>query len=300
MSVRLNIFNFLLKWTLRPVLNRVNTNNPARLRPWLNKSLEWGLRPARGVKIKATRMSALDVSVLQIENGNSDNGTMLYLHGGAYIFGSATTHRRFVAHICGLCGLKGISLNYRLAPEYPFPAGLEDAVAVYKEILASGVQNIILAGDSAGGGLTLCLLARVLSENLPKPVGIVVFSPWTDMTISSKSMITNDKTEYMLPPHQIRNARDYYAPDDFKNPLASPLFANFTGAPPVLIFASKSEVLLDDAVGVANNMKASNVDVALNLYENTPHVWILGHGRLPEADRAMAETQEFINRVLQT
>ncbi len=299
MSVRLRILNFFLKWTFRPILNRVSSKNPAKLRPWLDKPFIWGLRPAKSAEITYGRLSGLDVPVLKIKNGKTGNGTLFYLHGGAYIFGSTKTHARLVAHLCGLCGLKGLSVNYRVAPEHPFPAALEDALAVYKTILADGSKNIILSGDSAGGGLALALLAKILSEGIHPPEGIVTFSPWTDMSLSGKSMITNDKTDYLLPPHQIRQARDFYAPNDVDNPFASPILADFTNAPPALIFASNSEVLFDDAAGIAKNMQSTNVDVTLKIYDKTPHVWVLGHGRLPEADRAIEQTCAFITRVLQ-
>lgn len=298
MSLRLGILNFFLKWTVRPVLNVVKPNNPAKLRPWLDKPLEWGFRPTKAAVILADQMSGMNVPVLRIKNGDDSNGTLLYLHGGAYIFGSTRTHARLVAHICELCGLSGLSVNYRLAPEHPFPAALDDAFAVYQTMLAEGTENIILAGDSAGGGLTLALLAKILLEDLPKPRCVVAFSPWTDLTLASDSMSANDKTEFLLPPHQIRQARDFYAPNDYKNPLASPLFANFENAPPVLIFCSNTEVLRDDAVGIVKNMQESGVDVTLKTYDKTPHVWVLCHGCLPEADRALSETKAFIDACL--
>ena len=280
------------------MLSRVTPDNPAKMRKWLDRPLELMLRPARGAVVSDDHMSDSHVPVLRIENGDSSNGTLLYLHGGAYIFGTAKTHRRIVAHICALSGLKGISVNYRLAPEDPFPAAVDDAFAVYKAMLAEGTKNIIIAGDSAGGGLTFALLAKILSEGLRQPDGIVAFSPWTDLSLSGESMKTNDKTEYMLPPHQIKVARDFYAPVDFNNPLASPVLANFETAPPVLIFVGDTEVLRDDAISIAKNMRVSGVDVTLNIYHRTPHVWQIAHGWLPEANKAMVEVQEFIKKTL--
>ncbi len=297
MSTQLNILNFFLKRGLHPILSRVNPKNPAKLRAWLDKPLEWRFRPKRGSVVVKGKMRG--VNVLHIDADRHDNGTLLYLHGGAYVFGSAQTHCRLVAHICDLCGLKGLSVNYRLAPEKPFPAAIDDAFAVYQEMIASGTKNIILAGDSAGGGLGLALLAKILEENLPRPAGVVVFSPWTDLTLSGDSLKSNEKTDYVLPPKQVRAARDFYAPDDFKNPHASPVFANFKNSPPVLMFASTTEVLLDDAVGMAKNLQGSNVDVTLHIYEKTPHVWQLFHGSLPEADQSLGQTKEFIQRILQ-
>ncbi|MCF6304127.1 MAG: alpha/beta hydrolase [Rhodobacteraceae bacterium] len=296
MSTRLKILNFLLKWALHPILSRVDPKNPAKLRKWLDKPLEWRFRPLRGSTVIEAEMRG--VNVLHINADKHNNGTLLYLHGGAYVFGSAQTHCRLVAHICDLCGLKGLSVNYRLAPENPFPAAIDDAFAVYQEMIASGTKNIILAGDSAGGGLALALLAKILAEAMPQPAGIVVFSPWTDLTLSGKSMKSNEKTDYVLPPKQVRAARDFYVPDDFKNPYASPVFANFENAAPVLIFASTTEVLLDDAVAMTKKLQNNNVDVMLHIYEKTPHVWPLFHGSLPEADQTLNQVREFIQRVL--
>ncbi len=296
MSTRLNLLNFFLKWILHPVLSRVDPKNPAKLRKWLDKPLEWRFRPPRGTVVVKGEIGG--VNVLHIDADKHNNGTLLYLHGGAYIFGSAQTHCRLVAHICELCGLKGLSVNYRLAPENPFPAAIDDAFAVYQEMITSGTKKIILAGDSAGGGLCLALLAKILAENLPQPAGIVVFCPWIDLTLSGKSMESNEKTDYLLPPKQVRAARDFYAPDDFKNPYASPIFADFTSAAPVLMFASTTEVLLDDAVSMTEKLQSSDVDVTLHIYGKTPHVWQLFHGSLPEADQSLSQTREFIERVL--
>jgi len=299
-SGRLKFLNFILKWTVRPVLSRVSSKNPARLRPWLDKPLEWVFRPRRGVQISEAKISNLDVPVMYIENGESPNGTLLYLHGGAYVFGSARTHRKLVSHICGLSRLKGISVNYRLAPENPFPAAIDDAFAVYMSLITQGVKNIIIAGDSAGGGLALALLGKILAADVEKPAGLVAFSPWTDFTLSSVSMSENDRSEYLLPPRQIRQAREFVAPKDHKNPLVSPIFANFKNAPPVLIFVGSGEVLLDDATGIADNIRDSGALVTLSIYKSTPHVWVMGHGFLPEANAAMAETAAFIKQVLQS
>lgn len=260
----------------------------------------WMFRVGRGTEITEDTMPDDGVSVLKITNGASQNGVLLYLHGGAYVFGSAQTHKRIVAHMVRLAGMTGISVNYRLAPEHKFPAALDDAISVYQEILTRGTSadKIIIAGDSAGGGLALALLGRILAEGLPKPAGLFAFSPWTDLTLSGESMETNDRSEYLLPPKRIREARDFYCPEGQENPQASPLFADFRNAPPVLLFVGSTEVLRDDSIRIAEQMKQSGVDVQLNIYENTPHVWPIFHGKLLEADQAMSEVAIFIRSIL--
>jgi len=231
----------------------------------------------------------------------SRDGVILYLHGGAYVFGGSDTHRAMLARLSALTGLRTVLPDYRMAPEHPFPAAPEDALIAYKALLARGYRpsQIVLGGDSAGGGLTLSLLYTICSAGLPRPGVVFAFSPWTDLTLSGESLKTNRQADPVLPTDRIEDMRDIYLDGASpRDPKASPLFGNFKGAPPVMISVGDTEILLDDSRRMAASLKAQDVNVRLDVWENAPHVWQIFQGRLSEADCSLKDVAAFINQHL--
>ncbi len=217
-------------------------------------------------------------------------GAILYFHGGGYLVGSPRTHRAMVARISALCSLPACLVQYRLAPEHPFPAAPMDAMRAYRALLATGIppERIVLGGDSAGGGLALSLLAQICAADLPRPAMAFALSPWTDLTLSGDSYRTNRSSEVLLPPGRLAELRDWYlqgaAADD---PQASPLFADFTGAPPVALLASEAELLLDDSRRMGKELTAQGVTVTTRIEPGLPHVWPFFAPMLPEARQSL-------------
>ncbi|NOR61751.1 MAG: alpha/beta hydrolase fold domain-containing protein [Rhodobacteraceae bacterium] len=294
MSIRLALTNFLLRNIERRALARIK--EPVKIRRRMELQTRLFFRPKRGTPItrEALAHGQSSVSALKISNGNQ--GVLLYLHGGAYIFGSAKTHRRFAAKLAADNALTAYSVDYRLAPEHPFPAAIDDALTAYQALLGRGVKNITIAGDSAGGGLALALLHIILAKGFPKPRAVVAFSPLTDQTMQSQSLKDNAKSEAMLPAERMGEVRDMYITADFKNPLASPLFGDFKNAPPVFLCVGTTEILRDDTLAMAAKLRAQNVPVTLEILENAPHVWPFFHGRLPEADATLKKVQTFLSQ----
>ncbi len=295
MSRRLTILNFVLRLFERRALARLQ--QPAKIRRRMHRQTALFFRPPRRTPISPERLAHGQNSVSALKIGDGERGTLLYLHGGAYVFGSAYTHRKLVAKLAADSGLTAFSVNYRLAPEHPFPAAIDDAFTAYNALLGRGISasTITLAGDSAGGGLALALLHRILAAGLPKPRNLVAFSPFTDQSLQSASLTDNAEFEVMLPATRMPEVRDMYLASDFKNPLASPLFGNFTGAPPVFLSVGTKEILRDDTLAIAAKLRAQNTSVTVDIRENTPHVWPFFHGLLlPEANATLKRVQAFL------
>ena len=224
------------------------------------------------------------------------HGHLLYLHGGGYAIGSPDTHAGLVGELARRAGLRTTSLDYRLAPENPFPAAVEDGLAAYRELLATGTdaRGLVIAGDSAGGGLTLATLLGARDAGLPLPAAAAVFSPWFDLTLSGESIRTKSGIDPIFTEHFLHVYADHYiGAEDKKQPLASPLFADLAGLPPLLIQVGANELLLDDAVRLAGRAGADNVDVTLEIGGDLPHVYQHHYGHLDEADAALDSTARF-------
>jgi len=233
---------------------------------------------------------ALDV---QVEGADGD-AVILYLHGGGYQVGSARTGANLAAPLSRRTGLPAVSLDYRLAPENPFPAAVDDALAAYKALLESG-RRIVIAGDSAGGGLALATMLAARREGLPMPAAAVVFSPWTDLTLSGASLDTRGDFDPLFSREHIAEYADsYLAGHDPKDELASPLFADLRGLPPLLIQVGSAEVLLDDALQLAVRAAEQEVDVSLDVVAGAPHVYQLMVGVMDEADEALDHAARFL------
>lgn len=226
---------------------------------------------------------------------------VLYLHGGGYTAMSPRTHRGLTSRLATWSDASLFALDYRLAPEHPFPAAVDDAVAAYRALIAAGMHasRIVVAGDSAGGGLALALLLVLRDAGDQLPAGAVLFSPWTDLAATGKSIVDNDATDPLFFGSWVgRQARHYLGNTPATNPLASPVYADLTGLPALLIQVSDCEVLLDDSRRVAENATRSGVATTLRIWHGVPHGWQIFAPILPEGSDALRESGLFIREVV--
>ena len=220
---------------------------------------------------------------------------VLYLHGGGYLFGSPKTHRQVLIAMAKAFQAPAYGLDYRLAPEHPFPAAVEDAAKAYQWLLTRHPDvEIVLAGDSAGAGLAIATAVGVRDAGLKMPKAIVAFSPYSDLAVTGASVEANAKSCAMFTPRGVREAAAMYlAGADAKDPRASPLYADLAGLPPMLLFASRHEILRDDTLRLADRALAAGVKVELIVRDRLPHVWPVFVTLLPEARDAFARVSAF-------
>ncbi|MGH8005632.1 MAG: alpha/beta hydrolase [Candidatus Binatia bacterium] len=251
-----------------------------------------------GPDVKCTPVDAGGVPAEWIvAPGAADDKVVLYLHGGGYVIGSITSHRDLMARLSRAAGAKVLGLNYRLAPENPHPAAVEDATAAYRWLLSQGTKpnRMAIGGDSAGGGLTLETLVSLRDAGTPLPAAAVCLSPWADMEGSGESMKTKAAVDPLVVPGMLENmVKMYMAGKDLRTPLASPLHADLKGLPPLLIQVGGREVLLDDSTRVAERAKAAGVKVTLDVWDEMIHVWHLFAPILPEGQQAIEQIGQFI------
>jgi len=249
-----------------------------------------------GTRCQPVRAAGVPCEWIDAPDAAAD-AAILYLHGGGYVVGSIASHRAHVARLSAACAARGLAVDYRLGPEHPHPAAVDDAVAAYRWLLAQGIPpaRVVVAGDSAGGGLTVAtLLALRDAGDLPPAAGVCI-SPWTDLTCSSASMTTRAAIDPMVKPDVLRRmAAAYLGAADACTPLASPLHARLDGLPPLLVHVGTAETLLDDATGLAERARAAGVDVTLEVWEDMIHVWHCFAPLLPEADQAIARIGEYV------
>ncbi len=222
---------------------------------------------------------------------------ILYLHGGGYVMGSINTHRSMVGEISRASQAAALLLDYRLAPEDPFPAAVEDGVAAYRWLLDQGFkpQNLSISGDSAGGGLVMAVLVSARDQGLPMPASAVPISPWADMTCTNDSYKTRAEADPMVAPGGINKmAAKYLNGADAKHPYASPNFASLKELPPLLIHVGRDEVLLDDSIKLDAKAKADGVRSTLEIWDDMIHVWHAFHPMLPEGKQAIVRVGEFM------
>ncbi len=293
MSWQLALLNRYLRLVERPALARLRDLSRARRR--FERQARLVFRNPRRVLYLEDRLQGVPATWASV--GRVRRGTVLYFHGGGYAIGSARTHRAMLARLAEMTATRACLPDYRLAPEHPFPAALEDAWRSWNGLLERGYPpgEIVIGGDSAGGGLALTLLARICRRGGPHPAGAFAFSPWTDLTLSGHSLKANARTEALLPCERLPEIRDDYAAGaDPADPGLSPLFARFPGCPPVFLQASKAEILLDDTRRMAEALRRQGAEVTLDLWEDTPHVWVIFQGWLPEADAALDKAVAFM------
>lgn len=238
---------------------------------------------------------------LSVRSGPAARGALvLHLHGGAHVAGGPRTHLAMMARFARLAGLEVILPDHRLAPEHTHPAALTDSLAVWDELMARGYApgQMVLSGDSAGGGLALALLARLCARGTP-PAGLIAFSPWTDLTGSGASIRENAATDPMLPAERLDEvARLYLGTHAADDPDASPLFAAFPGCPPVLLQCSQSEILRDDSLRMAERLRGFGAEVTVQSWPDALHVWHFFDGWVPEARAALSDAARAARRML--
>ena len=231
--------------------------------------------------------------------GAPESRVVLYLHGGGYIIGSTRTHRPLMAELSRASSARVLGLDYRLAPEHPFPAPIEDAVAAYRWLLNEGYDpaRIAVAGDSAGGGLTVAALVQIRYVGLPMPGAAVCISPWVDMEGLGESMETRANADPMVGKEGLLlSAKTYLGGSDPRAPLAAPLYADLRGLPPTLIQVGDAEVLLDDSTRLAGIAREAGVHVEMDVWDDMIHVWHLFAPILPEGRQALSQAGEFIKK----
>ena len=231
-----------------------------------------------------------------VPTGSTSHGCILYIHGGTFFAGSIVSHRPLAANIAVAAGTRVLIIDYRLSPENPYPAGLEDVIAAYHWLREHvSAQEIAIASDSAGGALTLGLLLALRDGGETLPACAVCLSPATDLTLEGETWQTNRKRDIMLEYWKMVKGLEIYLCDtDPRNPLASPLHGNLNGLPPLLIQVGSAEMLLSDSTRFGEKARTAGVDVTVEVWERMQHEWQFAKGFLPEADRAVRRIGNFI------
>lgn len=231
-----------------------------------------------------------------IAPGSRTDATIFYLHGGGYVIGSLTSHRGMLARLGQAAAMRTVAVDYRLAPEHPFPAAVDDATTAYRWLIEGGAppEKIVFAGDSAGAGLAVATMLRCKSTGLPLPSAAVLFSPFADMGTSGQSIVDNRPRDVLVTEGVAPSmAETYLAGADPRSPEASPIYGDLAGLPPIMIQVSSHEVLLDDSLRLLRAAILADVKVHLRVYQGLPHVWQLFTGVLDEGQAALDEAGAF-------
>lgn len=304
-SLRSWLLSRFLRWRFKPRMASEDFD-PVRFRRWLDREMG-GKRTAPGVAIEpVTVESGLGETRLTVpaewytpDNAERDS-VILYLHGGGYLFGSPLSYRAFTTRLAQQAGMRVLTPDYRLAPENPFPSAVDDALAAYRWLLESAgipASGVVLAGDSAGGGLAMALVHALKAEGEALPGAIVALSPYTDLATTGDSLEENSERCAMFTADSIRRAaRIYLAGAEAELPLASPLYGEFDGFPPLFIMVSDTETLRDDGLRVAEKADQAGVEVQLQVWRDQPHVWPIFHPLIPEASRSIRDMAAFARR----
>lgn len=292
-SLRSAIYYQFTRYTLRRL--RKKNLTLSELRSNRDQIARRMFRMPEGVAVRAEAGLSFPAEWLLPDDASADGPAILYLHGGAYQSGSLDTHRVLAARIASAAKLATLTVAYRLAPESPFPAALDDALEAYR-FLVKGGRRVALAGDSAGGGLALALSANLRDKGEEPPFALALMSPWTDLAMTGATVRTKASVDPYFPTGDILEmaAASYAGSAPLENPLISPLHADLRGLPPTLIHVGTREVLLDDSLRIAERARQAGVDVTLKEWPAMWHVWQILGGRMPEADRSIAELGAFL------
>lgn len=302
MTVQLALVNSALRTLVKPFLS-VTSFHPDKIRQ--RRPLLVGIALLvplpRHIRISKVQIGPFRAEWVDDLKGQPEyqERVLLYLHGGGYIAGSPATHRNITTRLARLAKCRVLAIDYRKAPQYPYPYALEDSLLAYRWLLDQGYRpdRIMLGGDSAGGHLTLATLQGIRDLSLPKPAGALCLSPWTDLSCRSESMRSNAAKDPMIPARRVGDAARHFAngmPLDDRR--ISPLYAEFHQLPPLLVHVGDGEVLLNDSTRLADKAKAQGVDVTLRIWKDAPHVFQLFAGLVPQSNWALKELATFMRQ----
>ena len=277
-----------IRWMLRPLLA-----------PWVPLGLQRFWSTVSALSLKAPpgfRVEALGPRLHHIHSaGVRTDHAILYLHGGAYVLGGLGSHAKLAAQIGHAAQATVYFCDYRLAPEHPYPAALDDALAAYRALLDRGLKNIALVGDSAGGGLALAAAMAMRDAKLAAPSALALISPWVDLTLGGESHRTHKTRDPMLRVAWLKSGAQAYARGESKNdPMISPLFGTFAALPPMLVHVGSEEILLSDSEHLTGRAKKAGVKIQLKVFEGMWHDFHAHARALPDADQALAEMGAFL------
>lgn len=269
--------------------------SPAKLRARHAKLIQNFVRPASGVEITPVEAGAVQAEWIE-PAGAQFHRVIIYLHGGGYVSDSLAAYRNLVARLATAANARALLVDYRVAPEHVFPAALEDALGAYKWLLLQGFDpsGIVLAGDGSGGGMAIAAALALRDNKAPLPGAIVALSPWTDLALSGRTLIRNAEKDKLLSLELLAYCAQHYLRGALPtSPLASPLYGNLAGLPPMLIHAGANEILRDDATRIADKGHRAGVDVSVEVFDGMPHVFQLFE-KIPEAEASLSRIGSFI------
>lgn len=295
-SIRSQVFYLFLKY----YNSRSDKNTTLQRRRAMLEDGARNLPMPRNVDVKQIAVGNNNAEWLNLVGALRDF-MILYLHGGAYTMGSCATHRTLASRIAIASQAQALLPEFRLAPEYPFSASLEDGLSIYSQLLDDGMssQNIVIAGDSSGGGLAVALAVLLRDKTIPLPGAIVCMSPWADLALTGESLTTRAKVDPICSIAESRfHAAHYIGKCDAHAPLISPIYADLRGLPPMLIQVGDREILLSDSLRLADRACQDGVDVELQIWDGMWHVWHLFASYVPEGQRAINQIGDFIRKHL--
>lgn len=271
------------------------------LRDIMDELAKRARKPPKHIRMDGVSLGGVPAERMRSAQAD-EKKAILYIHGGGFVAGHPANHRQLTWRLAVKTNAPVYAIDYRLAPEHPFPAALEDAVAAYRTLLDKGIApaRIAFGGDSAGGNLTLALALKLKELGLPQPAALVCLSPVTDLAEPANSHETNAKSDAMFDPSIFISVPESYVPGgDVTNPLVSPLRGDVRGLPPTLFQCSDTEMLRDDSVRMAARMKDAGVDATLEVWPKVFHVWQVAADILPEGRNAIDNIAAFLNKQLQ-
>lgn len=293
----------ILHRTLQRVTGAINVQYPVQeQRTRLDALARRGIRTPRGVTVRTVQAGGVHAEWIEPEGGGTQEA-VLYLHGGGYCVGSLDTHRGLASRLALASRVRLLIVDYRLAPENPYPAALEDALGAYRWLLGQGIpgKRIAVGGDSAGGGLSLAAAVSLRDAGQALPGALFLLSPWTDLTFSGESHLTRKEADPIFGGgnNSLEYGPAYLGVNDPSHPLISPLFTNLRGLPPTLIHVGSDEILLDDSTRLEKKMKASGVKARLEVWQGMWHVFQAFAPYSPEAQSSIEKIGKFIRKSTQ-
>lgn len=274
-----------------------NTKEPLKLRRKLINDVATKFKPSPELKIE--RLSANGVPVEWMSFREPKDRIIMYLHGGAYVAGSLQSHRHLVSALSIACNAEAMAVDYRLAPEHPFPAALDDAMSAYLWLVKKhGSESVIIAGDSAGGGLAVALIAKLLEDQLAVPRAAVLLAPWVDLTGDSPTIVSVGTRDVILSKEMLTSSARMYAHTyPLDQPYISPINAQLSGFPETLIQVGTKDMLLNDSRILSQKLKQHGSQVAYEEWKGAMHVWQFFTYFLPESKKAISRIGEFVDKV---